>query len=135
MANISFYLFEKSNERQVESTCRLCRKLFSQQAKIWLYCPDSNLQQQLDQALWQFDASSFLPHGVDDLQSPICISANLPDDYAWIVFNFSTQALEQHSGFNHIIEIIENTPAAKQLGREKFKCYRASGIEPRTFKL
>ncbi|MEG2569742.1 MAG: DNA polymerase III subunit chi, partial [Acinetobacter sp.] len=26
MAKISFYLFEKSPERQVESACRLCRK-------------------------------------------------------------------------------------------------------------
>ncbi|HJE75325.1 MAG TPA: DNA polymerase III subunit chi, partial [Acinetobacter johnsonii] len=25
MANISFYLFEQSPERQVESACRLCR--------------------------------------------------------------------------------------------------------------
>ncbi len=29
MAKVSFYLFEKSPERQVESTCRLCRKIFA----------------------------------------------------------------------------------------------------------
>ncbi|MEG2635783.1 MAG: DNA polymerase III subunit chi, partial [Acinetobacter sp.] len=40
MANISFYLFEQSPERQVESTCRLCRKILRQPERIWLYASD-----------------------------------------------------------------------------------------------
>ena len=90
MANISFYLFEQSPERQVESACRLCR---------------------------------------------ICISAQLPEQSDWIVFNFNDQALEQFEKFSHIIEIIENNESAKQQGREKFKQYRRLGVEARTFKL
>ncbi len=135
MAEVSFYLFETSNERQVDSTCRLCRKLLGQQAKIWLYCPDVDLQQQLDQQLWCFDATSFLAHGIDRPQDPICISAQLPTTATWIIFNFSAQAIEPHVNFDHIIEIIENDSDAKQLGRDKFKHYRSLGLTPRTFKL
>ena len=135
MAKISFYLFEKSPERQVESTCRLCRKILRQSARIWLYCPDPKVQQELDELLWSFDPTSFLPHGIQDTTAPICISADLPTENDWIVFNFNNHALEQTQDFRHIIEIIENNETAKQIGREKFKMYRRLGIEPRTFKL
>ena len=136
MAKVSFYLFEKSPERQVDSACRLCRKILTQtQQKIWLYCSDQAMQQQLDDHLWAFDASSFMPHGIDQLHAPICISAQLPTDANCVLFNFNNQALEQYADFSHIIEIIENTPDAKQIGREKFKQYRRLGIEPQTYKL
>jgi len=135
MAQISFYLFENSTERQVESVCRLCRKILNQHAHIWWYCVDSELQTELDEKLWSFDAQSFIPHGIDQPNSPVCISAELPPSNDWVLFNFNNHALEQTQNFRHIIEIIENNEPAKQIGREKFKAYRRLGIEPRTFKL
>lgn len=135
MAKVSFYLFEKSPERQVESACRLCRKILRKSAKIWLYSPDLDMQQQLDERLWSFDPSSFLAHGIDQTHAPICISAVLPESAEWIVFNFNNQAIEQVTQFSHIIEIIENDEHAKHIGREKFKTYRKLGIVPQTFKL
>lgn len=135
MAKISFYLFEKSPERQVESTCRLCRKILRQPAKIWLYCTDQDTQQQLDERLWSFDPGSFLAHGIDQTEAPICISNRLPDSQEWIVFNFNKQPLEQVTQFSHIVEIVENDEIAKQIGREKFKAYRRLGISPQTYKL
>ncbi|MDH1713453.1 MULTISPECIES: DNA polymerase III subunit chi [Acinetobacter] len=135
MANISFYLFEQSPERQVESTCRLCRKILRQPERIWLYASDPELQQQLDERLWSFDDTSFIPHGIDQIDARICISDQLPEQSDWIVFNFNDQALEQFEKFSHIIEIIENNESAKQQGREKFKQYRRLGVEARTFKL
>ena len=86
MTQISFYLFEKSNERQVESACRLTRKILNQHAKIWWYCTDSNLQIELDELLWTFDPQSFIPHGIDDIESSVCISAQLPPNHDWIIF-------------------------------------------------
>lgn len=135
MAKISFYLFEKSPERQVESACRLCRKILRNAAKIWLHCPDPDMQQQLDEYLWCFDPSSFLAHGIDQIDAPICISPKLPESSEWIVFNFNSQALEQVTQFSHIIEIIENDESAKQVGREKYKAYRQMGTQPQTYKL
>ena len=128
-------MFEKSPERQVESACRLCRKILRNAAKIWLHCPNTETQQQLDERLWSFDPTSFLAHGIDQSDAPICISARLPETSDWIVFNFNNQALDQVTQFGHIIEIIENDESARQLGREKFKTYRRMGITPQTYKL
>ena len=136
MAKISFYLFEKSPERQVESACRLCRKILRQPGqRIWLWCGDADLRQQLDERLWSFDAASFIAHGIDQPHAQACISADLPKEQDWIVFNFNNQALDQYENFSHIIEIIENNEAAKIIGREKFKHYRRLGTTPQTYKL
>ena len=136
MAKVSFYLFEKSPERQVESTCRLCRKILRQaDQKIWLLCTDKTLQQELDDRLWTFDSMSFVPHGINQIDSPICISEQLPVNTDWIIFNFNNQFVENSEAFSQIIEIIENNEIAKQLGREKFKQYRQLGIQPQTYKL
>lgn len=135
MARVSFYLFEKSPERQVESACRLCRKILRQPERIWLYCADADLQQQLDERLWSFDPTGFIPHGIDQVDATVCISAQLPEQSDWIVFNFNDQALEQFASFSHIIEIIENNEAAKIIGREKYKHYQKLGVQPNTHKL
>ncbi|MEB4801565.1 DNA polymerase III subunit chi [Acinetobacter soli] len=135
MPKVSFYLFETSQERQVDSACRLVRKLIKQQQKLWWYCPVLELQKELDEKLWTFDAESFIGHGINQPDAAVCISEQLPDSAEWIIFNFNNHALEHSMQFSHIIEIIENTEAAKQIGREKFKFYRRLGVEPRTFKL
>jgi len=135
MAKISFYLFEKSPERQVESACRLSRKILRQPERLWFLCDDAALRQQLDERLWSFDEASFIPHGINQPNAQVCISAQLPEENDWIVFNFNHQALEQCAQFSHIIEIIENNEAAKIIGREKYKRYRSLGIAPQTYKL
>jgi DNA polymerase III subunit chi len=135
MTKISFYLFEKSPERQVDSTCRLCRKILRNPAKIWIYCLDPATQNELDDLLWSFDSQSFLTHGIDDQTASICISSKLPSTSEWLIFNFHNQALEDIQNIGHIIEIVENTEEAKQLGREKYKTYRKLGISPQTHKL
>ena len=135
MAKVSFYLFETSEERQVDSACRLCRKILQKHPKIWWYCSDVQLQQMLDERLWEFDPVSFIAHGVDQPDAAVCISAKQPLEQGLLVFNFNNHALDQVDHFSHIIEIVENNETAKQIGREKFKMYRRLGIEPRTFKL
>lgn len=135
MANISFYLFETSQERQANSACRLARKLIKKQPKLWWLCEDTTLQRELDEQLWQFDPQSFIPHGIDQVDAPVCISAQLPTQSDWFVFNFNTAPLAQADQFSHIIEIVENNETSKQQGREKFKFYRQMGIVPRTFKI
>lgn len=135
MTKVSFYLFENSVERQVESACRLSRKLLRQPVRIWWYCCQAERQQLLDEALWTFDPQSFIPHGIDQINSAVCISAHLPEHGSWLIFNFENHALEPQDTFEHIIEIVENQESTKIVGRNKFRQYRDWGIQPRTFKL
>ena len=135
MAKVSFYLFEKSQERQADIACRLCRKILRHPAKIWLYSSNLELQKQLDELLWSFDSTSFIPHGIQQTDAAVCISENKPVDTNWIIFNFDEDAFDPPSEETQIIEIVENNESAKIIGRKKFLSYRQFGIEPQTYKL
>lgn len=141
--NIRFYLFEKSPERQVDSACRLCRKILQQQhdARIWLHCSDVDVQKQLDDALWQFDASSFIAHGIEDWRVQVNISSDLPQrfdtlsQYTWIIFNFTDNAFDWQIPHYQVIEIVENDESKRQIGRGKFSTYKQYGLSPTVYKL
>lgn len=135
MIAVSFYLFENSTEPQAHSACRLARKILKKTPKLWWYCTDAQHQDQLNQCLWSFDPQSFISHDINSDVGQVCISAQLPRQGHWIVFNFSKQAIATQDNIEHIIEIIENNENAKIIGRDKFKYYREHNIAPRTFKL
>lgn len=135
MTKVRFYFFETRQERQVESACRLCRKILATSQRIWLYVPDPVQQQLLDQQLWNFEAHSFIPHGINDSNAPVCISAELPQQSGWICINLSQQSINNVQLFSQIVEIVENNEAAKIVGREKFIYYRNLGLELKTYKL
>lgn len=131
MADVGFYLIQ-SQIRQLDLACRICRKsIQTSQQPLLVKFDDINALQQFDALLWQFDASSFVAHDVDDLNSPICLSLTLPEQFDGDCLNLG-QELVDPQRFLRVLEIIENTEAAKVAGRERFKAYRALGIEPVT---
>ena len=132
MPKISFYLIEKKPLRQADLACRLCQKI-SPKHRIWLYFNNQAQLDDWDLELWKNDAVSFLPHGVDQLNQPICLSLNPPNMSFDVCFNLTGQALDFQKLLNndtHIIEIIENNEQDKQIARERFKQYRQLGVEP-----
>lgn len=128
---ISFYLIEKSTQRQAEIACRLCLKIHTKH-RIWLYFSAQDKCDEINAMLWQYDVTSFLAHGIDHIYAPICLSTKLPNPDFDVCFNLSEQPIAltelTHSTL-HLIEIVDNNEQAKALAREKFKYYRQLGIE------
>ncbi len=135
MVNIRFYLLEKTTEQQADYACRLAQKLLKPAQTIYWYHPDIIQLQQLDNLLWQFQTSSFVPHGIEQYDAAICLSTTLHNIPLGLVFNFSDLAIAEPRAFAQIIEIVDANESSKVLGREKFKHYRSCGIAPKTFKL
>lgn len=134
MADVGFYLIQ-SQIRQVDLACRICRKsIQAGQQPLLVKFDDMALMQQFDALLWQFDASSFVVHDIDNLSSPICLSLTLPEQYEGDCLNLG-QAMVDPQRFSRVLEIVENSDHAKVAGRERFKAYRALGIEPVTYQV
>ena len=132
MPKISFYLIEKTAQRQADIACRLCQKI-QHKHRIWLYFSDEKYCETVDQQLWQFEPTSFIPHGIDQQQAQICLSQQLPNPTFEVCFNLSSEPInltELPHSILHLIEIVSDNPQDKQLAREKFKSYREMGIEP-----
>lgn len=146
---ISFYLVEKSSQTQTDVVCRLCQQIYTKHP-IWIYCRDAAQAQQLDDQLWTFAPSSFVPHLlIDDTKSttdvahqrsntPILISCDPPPRDREVCINLTGQALDlteiQHSAL-HLIEIVGHNEQEKILSRQVFKTYRANRIEPAVHKI
>ena len=146
---ISFYLVEKSSQTQTDVVCRLCQQIY-QKHPIWSYCRAAAQAQQLDDQLWTFAPSSFVPHLlIDDTKSttdvahqrsntPILISCDPPPRDREVCINLTGQALDlteiQHSAL-HLIEIVGHNEEEKILSRQVFKAYRADNIEPAVHKI
>jgi DNA polymerase-3 subunit chi len=134
MAEVGFYLIQ-NQIRQVDLACRICRKsIQAAQHPMLVKFDDVDAMQQFDALLWQFDATSFVAHDVDNLNSPICLSLTLPEQFDGACLNLG-QAIIDPQRFLRVLEIIENTESAKATGRERFKAYRALGIEPVTYQV
>ena len=146
---ISFYLVEKSSQTQTDVVCRLCQQIYHKHP-IWIYCRDEAQAKHLDNQLWTFSATSFVPHLlIDDAKStsdvahqrsntPILISCDPPPRDREVCINLTGQALDlteiQHSAL-HLIEIVGHNEEEKILSRQVFKAYRASDIEPAVHKI
>ncbi len=131
---VSFYLIQ-NQQRQADLACRLCRKTLQKERQpVLILCENRQQLETLDALLWQFDPLSFVPHDMDDPNSPICLSNQLPAQFQGICINLSSQAI-QAPGIQRILEIVENNETAKADGRQRFKAYRSMGLEPDTFKV
>lgn len=134
MADVGFYLIQ-SQIRQVDLACRICRKsIQTAQQPLLVKFDELEIMQQFDALLWQFDPSSFVAHDIDNLTSPICLSLQLPEQFDGDCLNLGKTIVEPQR-FGRVLEIIENTDTAKAAGRERFKAYRALGIEPVTYQV
>ncbi len=137
MHKVSFYLIEKTAQRQAEVACRLCQKIY-QKHRIWIKYATAQDGEKLDLDLWQFDASSFLAHGIDQRAANICLSLENPDPDFDVCINLNDQAIDLTALPNsslHLIEIVDNNEQDKAQARLRFKYYRQLGIEPKTHRI
>ncbi len=113
--------------------CRLTEKVFKLKHRILILTQNDQHSQQIDDALWTFRESSFVPHVKSthfEQNTPIYIShtpakSSILND---ILINLSptTPPIAQH--FNRVVEIVEPAESTRQLARQHFRTYKAQGF-------
>lgn len=115
-------------------TCRLLRKAHAAGARVVVHGP-SALLNQLDQALWTFDALSFVPHvrlaaGKRPSAQQARTPAWLVDDVAAVperdvLVNLGSTMVEGWEAFARVIEVVPAEESAVQAGRQRWRRYKA----------
>ena len=116
-------------------TCRWVRKAFANapDCKIVLLATDRNLLARLDDALWTFSDSDFLPHAMigDRLasRSPVILT---PDDqrempHHQILVNLSPAIPACYARFDRLIELVSTETSDTEAGRQRYVHYRERG--------
>jgi len=65
MTPVAFYLLVAGGDRRALA-CRLAQKARQQRAKVFIHCDDVEVARAMDDLLWTFSDTAFLPHALQD---------------------------------------------------------------------
>lgn len=116
--------------------CRLLRKAYLRGARVVVLVEERE-RAALDVALWTMANGEFIPHSgpmdpahVKD-RSPIHIASEASaSNGATVLVNLRTHTPAGYEGFARVIEVVTGDPDDRGFARERWKHYKAQGIEP-----
>lgn len=133
MTEVAFH-FNAPDKRSY--ACRLLRKAYLKGARV-LVLVDESERAALDAALWTSVVGEFVPHsGPSDpphvqARSPIHIAGQPSVHHAVsVLVNLRAELPPNYQRFARVIEVVTGSDADRGLARERWKAYKAQGIEP-----
>ena len=141
MTRISFYALSQGDTTSPLSlACRVAEKarLLGHRVCIQAFSPEQ--ARQLDDLLWQFKASSFLPHlllanGDEGTESVLVTGNTIPTGFDDVIINLGEAPCRHPRQFTRVNEIIAADEDSRALGRERYRYYQSQGYQPETYKL
>lgn len=149
MARIDFH---SNVSDKLEYVCRLTRKIWSatpegQPVRNIVIVGDRADLKKLDELLWTFSSTDFLPHCfiTDEAapDTPVVLSENFAISslnaipHADVMIHLGMQMPEDVPGlverFPRIVEVVTVNEAERLAGRERYKAYRALGHDLHNF--
>jgi DNA polymerase III subunit chi len=135
MPRADFYLIDKPRFREdpLLLVCELVKKAYAAEQPTLVLARSRDQAEQLDEKLWEFDESAFIPHQVvgdadDDAITAVLI---LPPDMQTpdrpLVVNLRDECAP--GLFERVLEVIPADEAERAGSRERWKTYKAAGFE------
>lgn len=142
MAEVSFYVLpSESLQERYLFACKLIEKAYRSGSYCYMLTDNAEQSRNLDDLLWTFRAGSFIPHQLyagelPGFEKTILIgSQSPPENWRKTVINLSSHCPEESVKIERILEILDNSEATKQLGRNRYRQYQQSGITITTHKI
>ena len=138
---VDFYLVESTDQISLLTcACRIAGKAFQQGLRVYIQLDDGEAVKTLDQLLWSFSPTSFVPHdiaGSDQANdAPVVIgNGSGPAGYEQLLVSLTREIPADVERYHRVADLISSEPQNKQLGRERYKQYRAAGVEPITHEI
>ena len=132
--------------------CRLIRKIYRAKQKAVIYHPEPAILERLDDALWSFSDTDFIPHVIlsdEQLQSlselnqsqeplepmepVVLVSSDLRAPHCEVLVNISNQSPSFFSRFDRLIELVHTDEKDREQARLRWRWYKERGYEINTF--
>ncbi|NMH66582.1 DNA polymerase III subunit chi [Shewanella salipaludis] len=118
--------------------CRLARQAYERQQLVYIHCQDKTAAFEIDELLWQFEPTAFVPHNLKGegplTGAPVEIGFDRlgPNKTRQLLINLADQAPAFAVNFGHIIDFVANDDSHKAVARERYKQYRNLGVALQT---
>ena len=116
--------------------CRLLRKATAAGNRVLVVAPADTLHA-LDELLWSFSATDFVPHCRSDApellrsQTPVLLAESAQDAlFHDILLNLGAQVPEGFEAFARVIELVTLDEDDRLQARSRWKTYVGAGLNP-----
>ena len=142
MTEVDFYILgaNTQSEEKLAFTCRLVEKIYRLDRKVHIHTTSPSESARLDDLLWTYRDSTFLPHGIvghtATAQSPISIGHS--EDFGKIndvLINLTDEVPSFFSQFLRLSELVSGDESAKSAARKRFSFYKTRGYPLKTHNL
>jgi DNA polymerase-3 subunit chi len=137
MTKVDFYT---GVDDKLRTACQLSHKAMQNGLRVLLHTPDERTTEALNQLLWQYPATAFMPHCRSDdraaAEMPVIVGhQGEPFAHSDVLISLHNSCLPFFSRFERVIEIISKDSEDARLGRERYGFYRDRGYALRHFDL
>ena len=136
MTRVDFYVLPGADpDARLEFVCRLAEKAQEQGQTVFVHGDDEALLAALDEALWSFRPSAFVPHRLipaDEVPSavdgdPVQLSVGEPAPDRRVLINLGESVPPFFSRFERALEVVDQTEVVRDAGRERYRFYQHRG--------
>lgn len=144
MPSIHFYTLNSGRYRDSEDVlkvaCKLTEKAVSHAHQVYILTKSAAQAERLDELLWQFKSTSFIPHSLASKSQQQAEDVSLgetppPEDFNGMLINLSRRIIDPINQFERVNEIVGPDDESLAQGRERYRSYRQSGAEIVTNKI
>lgn len=138
---VSFYVLESAEPAErLGFACRLVEKAYRLANRVHAHAASASEASEFDTLLWTFRQGSFVPHEIWEAgrepEAPVTVgSGDEQPPAADLLVNLGTGVPPFYAAFRRVAEIIDGSSDGKRQGRERFRFYRAQGLEPETHRV
>jgi len=138
MPQIDFYILSTNQLNACyRYLCRVVEKAHHQSHQIYVLANNVQEAQAIDEALWTFKETSFIPHtGPNETMAmsiPVHIDTIAPNAaHQDVLINLQSEAPDCHAQFKRILEFVPKIDNKPQLARARFSFYKAQGYAVNT---
>ena len=131
MTQVDFYILpQQSTEDRRLFACRLIDKAFKLGHNVYIHCQSDEQAKTIDELLWSFQASAFLPHQVQNPANSAQVEIGYgqdPGDHHDVLINLGLTIPDFFSRFQRVSEIVVSDPEVTEATRDNYKFYRDRG--------
>ncbi len=129
---VDFYLLGSPALDAGRLACKLAMMAWERGHRVSIVSRDRSHLAELDEMMWASPEGRFLPHEPGPgTAAPVELLTEPPGEEGDVVINLTERPLPPPLPWNRLLEIVPHRPADREASREKFRHYRAGGLEPR----
>jgi DNA polymerase-3 subunit chi len=126
---IDFYKLSSQNRTDISRfCCQLANKVVKMGNPVFVKTKDETETRLLDDLMWTFSDSSFLPHAIagdtGDADAPVTIGHQASAAGGYLLINLTDEPPGNPDNYERIAEIINDAPQTLQQGRARYAAYK-----------